>query len=218
MQSSRERKWDRMGFWTIFIGFAIAIGLAGLLASGGGDAREDEGKGEGLSKATLAGGCFWCMEHVFDGLKGVISTTVGYTGGHKEEPTYQEVCEGGTGHAEAIEILYDPKEVSYSALLDVFWRNIDPTVKDRQFCDYGNQYRTVIFYHDEGQRLLAERSKQELIESGRFTDVFTEILPASRFYPAEDYHQDYHKKNPLRYKLYRMGCGRDKRLKELWGE
>lgn len=218
MQSSMERKWDRMGLWTIFIGLAIAIALAGLLASGGGDAGEVEGEGEGLSKATFAGGCFWCMEHVFDGLKGVISTTVGYTGGHKEGPTYQEVCEGGTGHAEAIEILFDPKQVTYSELLTVFWRNIDPTVKDRQFCDYGSQYRTAIFYHDEGQRLLAERSKQELMHSGRFTQLFTEILPASRFYPAEEYHQDYYKKNPLRYKLYHMGCGREGRLEELWGK
>ncbi len=219
MQSSMERKWDRVGLWTIIlVGMAMAVALAGLLASGGGDAGGDEGRGGSLSKATFAGGCFWCMEHAFDGLKGVVSTTVGYTGGHKEEPTYEEVCAGGTGHAEAIEILYDPKQVEYTELLEVFWRNIDPTARDRQFCDYGSQYRTAIFYHDEGQRMLAERSRKGLIDSGRFTHVFTEIVPASRFYPAEEYHQGYHKKNPLRYNLYRMGCGRDGRLKELWGE
>ncbi len=218
MQASTERKCNRMGVWTVFIGLVVATALIGLLASGGGDAGGDEGRGGSLSKATFAGGCFWCMEHVFDGVNGVISTTVGYTGGHKERPTYQEVCLGETGHAEAIEILYDPELVSYAELLDLFWRNIDPTVKDRQFCDYGSQYRTAIFYHDEGQRILAERSRQELIDSGRFAQVFTEIVPASRFYPAEDYHQGYHRKNPLRYNLYRMGCGRQGRLEELWGE
>lgn len=200
------------------MGLAVAVTLFGLRAPGDGDSGGDEAESGSLSKATFAGGCFWCMQHVFEGLKGVVSTTVGYTGGHKEGPTYQEVCAGGTGHAEAIEILYDPKQVTYTELLHVFWRNIDPTVKDRQFCDYGSQYRTAIYYHDEGQRMLAERSRQELIDSGRFPNVLTEIVPASKFFPAEDYHQEYYKKNPLRYKLYRMGCGRDGRLKELWGE
>lgn len=208
-----------MGFWSImFMGLAMAVTLFGLRAPGDGDSGGDEAEGGSLSKATFAGGCFWCMQHVFEGLKGVVSTTVGYTGGHKEGPTYQEVCAGGTGHAEAIEILYDPKQVTYTELLHVFWRNIDPTVKDRQFCDYGSQYRTAIYYHDEGQRMLAERSRQELIDSGRFPYVLTEIVPASKFFPAEEYHQEYYKKNPIRYKLYRMGCGRDGRLKELWGE
>lgn len=168
------------------------------------------------ARATFAGGCFWCMEPPFDKLEGVLGTTVGYTGGHKENPTYEEVSSGSTGHAEAVEILYDPQKVSYQRLLEVFWRNIDPTVKDRQFCDVGSQYRTAIFYHDEEQRRLAEQSLESLRQSGRFERVFTEIRPASTFWPAEDYHQDYYRKNPIRYKLYRMGCGRDQRLKELW--
>jgi peptide-methionine (S)-S-oxide reductase len=170
-----------------------------------------------LAKATFAGGCFWCMESPFDKVDGVVSTTVGYTGGQKENPTYQEVSSGTTGHAESIEILYDPEKVTYEELLRVFWHNIDPTAKDSQFCDHGRQYRSAIFYHDEDQKRLAEASKGALIESGRFKEIFTEITEASTFYPAEDYHQDYYKKNPLRYKYYRYGCGRDKRLKELWG-
>lgn len=174
--------------------------------------------GEQLAKATFAGGCFWCMEPPFDKLDGVISTTSGYTGGQKENPTYKEVSAGGTGHAEAVEIVYDPKKISYAELLEVFWKNIDPTVKDRQFCDPGNQYRTAIFYHNEEQKRLVEESKQALIDSQRFENVFTEIVPAATFYVAEEYHQDYYQKNPLRYKFYRTSCGRDKRLKELWGE
>jgi peptide-methionine (S)-S-oxide reductase len=174
---------------------------------------------EGLSKATFAGGCFWCMEHPFDELEGVISTTSGYAGGQKKNPTYQEVSAGGTGHAEVVQVVYDPKKVSYDNLLKVFWRNIDPLVKDRQFCDHGSQYRTAIFYHDETQKKLAEKSKKELEASKRFkVPIVTEITQASEFYPAEKYHQDYYRKNPLRYKLYRYGCGRDKRLKELWGK
>ncbi len=169
-----------------------------------------------LAKATFAGGCFWCMEHPYDELDGVISTTSGYTGGHKENPTYKEVSAGGTGHTEAVEVVYDPAKISYAELLEVFWRNIDPTVKDRQFCDHGSQYRSAVFFHNEEQQGLAEASKQEL--SKRFETIFTEIVPTSTFYMAEDYHQDYYKKNPLRYKYYRHGCGRDKRLEELWGK
>lgn len=171
-----------------------------------------------LAKATFAGGCFWCMEPPFEKLDGVVSVTSGYTGGHKKNPTYDEVSAGGTGHAEAVEILYDPAKISYAQLLEVFWHNIDPTVKDRQFCDVGRQYRSAIFYHDEEQKRLAEQSKQKLLASGRFTAIYTEIVPASAFYPAEEYHQDFYKKNPVRYKLYRTGCGRDRRLQELWGE
>jgi peptide-methionine (S)-S-oxide reductase len=169
-------------------------------------------------KATFAGGCFWCMEPPYDNLGGVISTTSGYTGGHKKNPTYSEVSAGVTGHTEAILIEYDPEKISYDRLLEVFWRNIDPTVQNRQFCDVGTQYRTAIFYHDEAQKERAEKSKKDVEESGRFTGpVFTEIAPASEFYVAEDYHQDYYRKNPLRYKFYRYNCGRDRRLKELWG-
>jgi peptide-methionine (S)-S-oxide reductase len=172
----------------------------------------------GLEKATFAGGCFWCMEPPFDKLEGVVSTTSGYTGGTKPNPTYEEVSSGRTGHAEAVQVLYDPKKVSYEKLLDTFWRNIDPTVRDRQFCDIGTQYRTAIFAHNDEQRRLAERSKAELEKSKPFRQpIVTPVVPAGEFYPAEAYHQDFYKKNPIRYKFYRDGCGRDARLKELWG-
>ena len=169
-------------------------------------------------KATFAGGCFWCMEPSFKKLEGVMSTVVGYTGGHKENPTYEEVSAGWTGHAEAVEIRYDPSKISYQRLLEVFWRNIDPFVKDRQFCDVGSQYRTAIFYHNEEQKRLAEASRRELEASmAERGPVYTEIVPAGAFYPAEGYHQEYYEKSPLRYKFYRNNCGRDQRLKELWG-
>jgi len=171
-----------------------------------------------LSKATFAGGCFWCMEPPFDKLEGVVSTVVGYTGGPKKNPTYEEVSSGSTGHAESIQINYDPSKISYGQLLEVFWRNVDPFVKDRQFCDVGAQYRTAIFYHDDEQKRLAEESRKALEQSkGASGPVYTEIVPAGEFYPAEDYHQEYYKKNPLRYKFYRYNCGRDQRLKEIWG-
>jgi len=207
-----------MALWGILLALAIGISVVGLLGSADGGLGADRGEDGRLSKATFAGGCFWCMQHLFDRVEGVVSTTVGYTGGDKADPTYEEVCAGRTGHAEAIEVVYDPGKVRYAELLDIFWHNIDPTVKDRQFCDYGSQYRTAIFYHDEEQRTLAERSRAQLVESRRFDAVFTEIIPASRFYPAEEYHQGYYKKNPVRYQLYRLGCGRDRRLHELWGE
>src|SRR5262245_10783092 len=173
----------------------------------------------GLAKATFAGGCFWCMEPPFEALDGVISVTAGYTGGTKVDPTYEEVSAGGTGHAESIEVTYDPARISYEKLLDVFWHNVDPTTANRQFCDKGNQYRTAIFYHDETQKRLAEQSKQALEASRKLPGpIVTEIVPAGRFYPAEEYHQDYYKKNPIRYGYYRWGCGRDQRLKEVWGD
>jgi peptide-methionine (S)-S-oxide reductase len=173
----------------------------------------------GSAKATFAGGCFWCMEPPFDKLPGVISTTSGYTGGQKQQPTYQEVSAGGTGHAEAVQVVYDPQKVSYEKLLEVFWHNIDPTQKDGQFCDHGNQYRTAVFYHDETQKQLAEASKAQLQKTKPFEgEIVTEIVSAGEFYPAEDYHQDYYLKNPLRYKFYRTTCGRDKRLQTLWGK
>jgi len=169
-------------------------------------------------KATFAGGCFWCMEAPFDKLPGVVSVTPGYTGSSVKNPTYQQVSAGGTGHAEAVQIVFDPSKTNYSKLLDIFWHNIDPTVKDRQFCDIGNQYRSGIFYHGEEQRRLAEQSKSALEKNKPFKGpVVTEITPASEFYPAEEYHQHYYKKNPLRYSYYRTSCGRDQRLKELWG-
>lgn len=170
----------------------------------------------GLAKATFAGGCFWCMEPPYDKLDGVISTISGYTGGKKKNPTYEEVSAGTTGHAEAVEVTYDPKKITYEKLLDVFWRNVDPLTPNRQFCDGGSQYRTAIFYHDENQKRLAEESKK--VVSKRFKEpIVTEIVPAREFYPAEEYHQDYYVKNPLRYKFYRYNCGRDQRLAELWG-
>jgi peptide-methionine (S)-S-oxide reductase len=171
-----------------------------------------------LEKATFAGGCFWCMEHPFDALPGVVSVTSGYTGGQKVNPTYKEVSAGGTGHAEAVQIVYDPSKIAYGKLLEVFWHNIDPTAKDRQFCDSGNQYRSAIFYHTEEQHRAALQSKEALEKAKPFTGpVVTEIVPASEYFPAEEYHQHYYKKNPIRYRYYRTGCGRDRRLKELWG-
>jgi peptide-methionine (S)-S-oxide reductase len=168
--------------------------------------------------ATFAGGCFWCMQPPFEKLDGVVSTTVGYTGGQTKDPTYPEVSAGGTGHAESVQIVYDPRKISYEKLLDVFWHNVDPLTADAQFCDFGHQYRTAIFYHDETQRQAAEASKKRLDESKRFpSPIVTEITAATKFYPAEEYHQKYHEKNPVRYKYYRWNCGRDQRLKELWG-
>jgi len=157
------------------------------------------------------------MEPPFDKVDGVISTTSGYTGGHVENPTYYQVSDGGTGHAEAVEIRYDPNKVSYAKLLEIFWRNIDPTVKDRQFCDGGNQYRSAIFYHDEEQKALAIATRDRIAKEKGWK-IRTEIVSASKFYPAEEYHQDYYLKNPVRYKYYRNGCGRDARLEQLWGK
>ena len=173
----------------------------------------------GHAVATFAGGCFWCMEPPFDKLPGVSATISGYIGGQKVNPTYQEVSAGRTGHTEAVQVVYDPKKVTYEKLLEVFWVNIDPTVKDRQFCDTGSQYRSGIFYHDEKQRKAAEASKAALEKSKPFKEpIVTEIQMAGTFYPAEDYHQDYYQKNPVRYQLYRQGCGRDARLRQLWGD
>ncbi|NJD55058.1 MAG: peptide-methionine (S)-S-oxide reductase MsrA [Nitrospirae bacterium] len=171
-----------------------------------------------LEMATFAGGCFWCMEHPFDEIPGVVSVTSGYTGGQKKNPTYEEVSAGGTGHAESVQVVYDPAKVSYEKLLDVFWHNIDPTVRDRQFCDTGNQYRSAIFYHTEEQHRLALGSRERLEKTKPFKEpIVTEVVKAADFYPAEEYHQHYYKKNPIRYKFYRFNCGRDQRLKELWG-
>jgi peptide-methionine (S)-S-oxide reductase len=168
--------------------------------------------------ATFAGGCFWCVEADFDKVKGVISTTSGYIGGHTPNPTYTQVSGGRTGHAEAVEIVYDPTVVSFEKLLRHFWRNIDPLAKDRQFCDAGSEYRSAIFVHGDEQRRLAEASKKEIEQSGRFKGpIQTQIVQATQFYKAEDYHQDYYLKNATKYKFYRFNCGRDRRLEELWG-
>ena len=188
---------------------AILASLLCLASVGAADAQE-------LAKATFAGGCFWCMEPPFDALDGVVSTTSGYTGGHTANPTYEQVSAGKTGHTEAVEIVYDPRKVTYARLLDVFWRNIDPLTANAQFCDAGSQYRAGIFVHDATQRKLAEASKEAAAQRLQ-KPIVTEITAASQFWPAEEYHQDYYKKNPIRYKFYRTSCGRDRRLEAIWG-
>jgi len=194
--------------WTNFIG----MGFSAM------NQLNDSTK-EGLDKAIFAGGCFWCMEPPFEKLKGVKEVISGYIGGFKENPTYKEVSAGTTGHCEAVQVIYDPQEISYEALLDVFWHNIDPTTPDRQFVDVGNQYRAEIFYHNEEQKRLAENSKKKWDASGIFGQpIVTEITSASTFYPAEEYHQDYYKKNPWQYKFYRFGSGRDQYLEKIWGK
>lgn len=204
----------------------LAVALLAVLACGParGEQQAEEsasmtemaGSGD-LAKATFAGGCFWCMEAPFDEIDGVVSTTSGYTGGHVEDPSYEQVSAGRTGHAEAVQIAYDPEKVSYEELLHVFWRNVDPTDAGGQFCDRGTQYRTGIFVHSEEQQRLAESSKEEATRRlGK--EVVTRIETAGPFYPAEKYHQDFYDKNPIRYKTYRLGCGRDRRLRELWGD
>ncbi len=184
----------------------LAVALAPAAAAEGSEAR-----------ATFAGGCFWCMEKPFDELEGVISTVSGYAGGHLEDPSYQDVTAGGSGHAEVVQVTYDPEMVSYETLLEVFWRNVDPFDAGGQFCDRGNSYRTGIFYHSAEQARLARRSKREM--SRRFSrGIVTEIDTLEMFYPAEDYHQNYYKRNPVRYRFYRTSCGRDRRLEEVWGD
>jgi peptide-methionine (S)-S-oxide reductase len=188
------------------------LGLMGVAVAAVGTERK-------TARATFAGGCFWCMESAFEGRDGVISVTSGYAGGDKVNPTYEEVSSGSTGHAESVQVVYDPGKVSYERLLDVYWHNVDPTRSDGQFCDRGRQYRPAIFYHDEDQKRLAEASKVDIEKTKTFKEpIAVEITAFSRFYPAEEYHQDYYKKNPIRYRYYRHGCGRDERLQELWGK
>jgi peptide-methionine (S)-S-oxide reductase len=198
---------------TLLAGLAVAAGL-GLSSPG----LAQQPAAPATATAIFAGGCFWCMEPPFDALPGVISTTSGYTSGHTVDPTYKEVSAGKTGHTEAVKIVYDPAKVSYSKLLQVFWRNHDPLTANAQFCDRGSQYRAGIYYGSEQEKAQAEASKAELEKSGRFKSrITTEIVAQTTFYPAEDYHQDYYLNNPIRYKIYRGGCGRDSRLRELWG-
>ena len=171
-----------------------------------------------LAQATFAGGCFWCMEPPYEKEAGVLAVVAGYTGGTQKNPSYAAVSSGTTGHAEAVQVTYDASKISYARLLDIFWHNIDPLAIDRQFCDSGNQYRSAIFYHDAQQEAAARASKDALRQSGRFkAPIATQVVAASEFYPAEDYHQDYYKKNTLQYEFYRYRCGRDQRLAELWG-
>ena len=172
-----------------------------------------------MEKAVFAGGCFWCEETAFEGKPGVISAVSGYAGGHTANPSYDQVSAGGTGHAESVEVTYDPKKITYQQLLDIFWHNADPTDSGGQFCDRGDQYRSQIFYTNDTQKKLAEASKAEVMKTKPFSaPIVTQVTPLKAFYPAEEYHQDFYKKNPVRYESYRLGCGRDRRLKELWGD
>lgn len=194
----------------------LTIAALLLVWATGGMSTESEPTDVAL--ATFAGGCFWCMEPPFDAIDGVLSTTSGYAGGDEKNPTYKQVSSGETGHTESIQIAYDPAKVSYEELLHVFWTNIDPTTADRQFCDWGTQYRTAIFYHDGSQKKLAEASRDRLAATKTFDEpIVTEITELKKFWPAEEYHQDFYKKNPDHYKRYRLGCGRDARLEALWG-
>lgn len=186
---------------------ALGVSTAGVAATPG-----------ATQTAVFAGGCFWCIEADFEKLAGVLSAESGYIGGAASTATYEQVSAGGTGHAEAVRIVYDPGKVTYEKLVDYFWRHIDPTVKDRQFCDGGAQYRTGIYYQGDQQKKVAETSRTALEQSGKFARIYTEIEAAGPFYPAEDYHQDYYKKNPVRYKYYRFSCGRDARVAEVWGK
>jgi peptide-methionine (S)-S-oxide reductase len=167
--------------------------------------------------ATFAGGCFWCLQHDLMLVPGVVSTQSGYTGGHVVNPTYEDVSSGESGHVESVQVVYNPKKISYEELVNVYFHNIDPTRNDGQFCDTGEQYRPVIFYHNQSQKEIAEKYKQALTDSHKVGPVKVDILPAGPFYPAEEYHQNYAGKNPIRYKFYRTNCGRDRRLREVWG-
>ncbi|MEO7916947.1 MAG: peptide-methionine (S)-S-oxide reductase MsrA [Dokdonella sp.] len=216
------KKWNRSILF--LLGTSASALLLGVVAACSQADTPNQSMAEGSAPANtataiFAGGCFWCMEHPFDELTGVISTTSGYTGGDKANPTYEQVSSGNTGHAEAVKVVYDPSKVGYAKLLDVFWHNIDPVATNGQFCDHGNQYRSEIFYADDEQKALAEVSKKKFENEGKFSSpITTQIAAASTFYDAEDYHQDYYKTNPVRYKFYRYNCGRDQRLEEVWGK
>ena len=205
--------------------FALAVMLIFIITgcqkadSGQRTVKENMVKGDKMLRvATFAGGCFWCTEADFEKVPGVMKAVSGYTGGKKENPTYEEVSAGTTGHVEAVQVYYDPAEMTYEELLDYFWKHIDPTDPGGQFVDRGSQYRSVIFYHDEEQKRIAEKSREALGKSGKFNKpIVTEIIKFTKFYEAEEYHQDYYKKNPLRYKVYRFGSGRDQFLKKVWG-
>lgn len=193
--------------------WVLSMVLAGLLVSKTQAADPAAG-----ATAYFAGGCFWCMEEVFEKVPGVISVVSGYMGGRVEHPSYEQVSAGGTGHAESVEVVYDPAKVSYSRLLEAFWHNVDPVTPNAQFCDHGSQYRAVIFYQGEEQKRAAEESKRAIEQSQRLTQpIVTELTKASQFYSAEEYHQDFYKKNPIRYKFYKFNCGRAQRLEEVWG-
>ena len=206
----------RLSLKWLFAASALLLSHAGPLA-----AQDRAGampaKPTAAATAIFAGGCFWCIEADFEKLPGVIEAESGYTAGKTANPTYEQVSAGATGHTEAIRVRYDPAKVSYAQLVEYFWRHIDPTVKDRQFCDIGSQYRSGIYWQNETERKIVEASRDALLKSGKLKQIHTELAAASVFYPAEEYHQDYYKKNPIRYAYYRNGCGRDERVKEIWG-
>lgn len=208
-----------MNLKAIIFGAGVALAFGPTAAWSGSAPHHGPASAPGLATAIFAGGCFWCMEPPFDKLDGVVSTTSGYTSGMRVNPTYEEVSAGKTGHTEALKIVYDPSKISYEKLLQVFWRNHDPLTANAQFCDKGSQYRAGIYYGTAEEQRLAEASKAAIAQSGRFTQpIVTEIVAATAFYPAEDYHQDYYIKNPIKYKYYSTSCGRARRLKELWGD
>ncbi len=195
--------------------FRLTVAIATLAASFQVQATETP---PAKASALFAGGCFWCIEADFEKLPGVIEVESGYTGGQTQNPSYEALSAGKTGHAEAVRVIYDPTKVSYPQLVEYFWRHIDPTVKDQQFCDVGSQYRSGIYWQNEGERKAAEASRDALLKSERFPEIYTEVLPASTFWPAEEYHQNYYKKNPIRYAFFRSGCGRDAHIQQVWGE
>ena len=199
-----------------FIGILAGSAILATIAHAGAPAAPTV-MPAGSAIAIFAGGCFWCIEKDFEKLPGVIEVESGYTAGRTANPTYEQVSSGGTGHTEAVRVIYDPQKVSYAQLVDYFWRHIDPTVKDRQFCDIGTQYRSGIYWQNEAERKTVEASRDALVKSGKFRTIHTELAPATTFWLAETYHQDYYKKNPIRYAYYRKSCGRDARVAEVWG-
>jgi peptide-methionine (S)-S-oxide reductase len=200
--------------WALVVIFAV-MAAPGQLALG----EQTGAATSSVARAYFAGGCFWCMEEAFEKIDGVVDAVSGYMGGTVKNPSYEEVSAGKTGHAESVEVRYDPSKVSYTQLLETFWRNVDPITPDAQFCDHGNQYRAAIFYQTDDEKRTAEESKRAIEQSKRFsTPIVTQVTAASEFYPAEDYHQDYYKKNPVRYKFYKFTCGRAQRLETLWGK
>jgi len=201
--------------WMRSVLFALGMAIGG---EGAGAADAPPPKTGNTATAIFAGGCFWCTESDFEKMPGVIGAQSGYTGGQTVNPTYEQVSAGGTGHAEAVRVTYDSARISYAQLVEFFWHTIDPTVRNRQFCDVGSQYRSAIFWQTAEEREIAEKSRDALVASGKFPQVYTEIVKAGAFYPAEEYHQDYYRKNPIRYSYYRHGCGRDNRLETLWGK
>lgn len=202
--------------WTVLL---LTTALMIVAGENSDFARLHAAESGSTAKAYFAGGCFWCMEEAFEKVNGVIDTVSGYMGGTLKNPTYEQVSAGQTGHAESVEVRYDPSKVTYTELLEAFWRNVDPVTPDAQFCDHGSQYRAVIFYQGDEEKRLAEESKQAIEQSKRFsTPIVTQVVAASEFFPAEEYHQDFYKKNPVRYKFYKFTCGRAQRLESLWGK